>query len=242
MKCSTMARGATAGRRARFHRLALALLAASTFAAVAEVSADELECGPLRNFNDFGPFDYRDPENRVATGADPMGRIKRVENVHFQADMRALNLRMFSIERLAGEFTYTLRVFPNHPEALHAMSRLEKLAGGKLPQAAATEYTPRITADCFFDRATRFRADDPQVHFVRAIHLHDRGRLKEARLAYEEAGRLGLDTANFNYNYGLLLSDLKEWNAARDHARKAYAGGFPLDGLRKRLASAGYPL
>jgi tetratricopeptide (TPR) repeat protein len=242
MKVPISAGSAPATCWARRHRVLAATIVAWSLAASATVAADEFDCGPLRNFNDFGPFDYRDPENFISTGADPMGRLKRVENVHFQDDMKALNLRMFSIERLAGEFTYTLRVFPNHPEALHAMSRLEKQAGGKLPQAAATIYTPRITADCFFDRAVRFRPEDPQVQFLRAIHLHDRGRLKEARSAYAEAGRLGLDTANFNYNYGLLLSDLKEWDAARELARKAYAGGFPLDGLRGRLAAAGYPL
>jgi hypothetical protein len=213
------------------------ILAASTAA-----KADEFECGPLKNFNDFGPFDYREPENRVATGADPMGRIKRVENVHFQDDMKALNLKRYSIEQLAGEFTYTLRVFPNHPDALHAMSRLEKVAGGKLPQTPANVLTPRISADCFFDRAIRFRPDDAQVRFLYATHLHDRGRLKEARTSYAEAERLGLDTANFNYNYGLLLSDLKEWSAARDYARKAYASGFPLEGQRRRLANAGFAL
>lgn len=202
--------------------------------------ADELDCGPLRNFNDFGPFDYRDPGNRVATGADPMGRVKRVENVHFQHEMKALNLRRFSVERLAGEFAYTLRVFPNHPDALHAMSRLERVAGGKLPQAAATEFTPKISADCFFDRAIRFRPNDGQVWFVYAIHQHDRGRLQEARASYAQAARLGLDTANFNYNFGLLMADLKEWNAARDYARKAYSAGFPLEALRQRLEAAGY--
>lgn len=171
-----------------------------------------------------------------------MGRIKRVENVHFQSDMKALNLRRFPVERLTGEFVYTLRVFPNHPEALHAMSRLEKLAGGKLPQNAITPFTPKISADCFFDRAVRFRPQDVHVRFMLAIHLHDRRRLSEARESYAEAEKLGLDTANFYYNYGLLLTDLKEWESARDYARKAYAAGFTFDGLRRRLERAGYPL
>jgi tetratricopeptide (TPR) repeat protein len=202
--------------------------------------ADEFDCGPLRN--DYGPFDYWDPENNVATGADPMGRLKRVENVHFSSEMKTVNLKRFSVERLTGEFAYTLRAFPNHPEALYAVSRLDKLAGGKLPQVGMTSSMPKISVDCFFDRALRFRPDDPQVRFLLGIHLHERGRLQEAQASYEEAERLGLDTANFNYNYGLLLADMKQWEAARDRARRAYAAGFSLEGLRRRLTAAGYPL
>lgn len=226
-------------RLAYFCAIALVL---STLGPITVTRASEVDCGPLKNYNDFGPFDYNDPENRVATGADPMGRIKRVENVHFQDEMKALNLKQFSVERLTGEFVYTLRAFPNHPEALYAMSRLEKLAGGKLPQKAITPFTPKITADCFFDRAVRFRPEDAQVHFILAIHLHDRGRLAEAKEEYSTAEKLGLITANLYYNYGLLLTDLKEWGAALDYARKAYDGGFALDGLRRRLAAAGHPL
>jgi tetratricopeptide (TPR) repeat protein len=210
------------------------------FGLATEVHAGENDCGPLKNFNDLGPFDYQDPKSRVPTGADPMGMVKRVENVHFKGDMKTLNLNRYSVERLTGEFSYTLRMFPNHPEALHAMSRLEKMAGGRLPQHAITDITPKITAHCFFDRALRFRPEDPHVHFMHAIHLHDRKQLAEARVAYAEAERLGMKNANFYYNYGLLLSDLKDWDAARDYARKAYADGFILEGLRRRLTEAGY--
>jgi len=201
--------------------------------------AGEQDCGVLKNW--FGPFDYQDPENRVSTGADPMGRVKRVENVHFTDAMKSLNLKKFAVEPLVSDFAYTLRAFPNHPEALHAISRLERLVGGKLPQNAITIFTPKISADCFFDRALRFRPDDGHVQFMYAIHLHDRHRLSEARAAYAEAERLGIGGPNFFYNYGLLLADLKEWEMARGYARRAYEGGFPLDGLRRRLGAAGYP-
>lgn len=203
-------------------------------------SASERDCGPLKNYNDFGPFDYQDPQNRDPTGADPMGRIKRVENVHFRDDMKAVNLKRYSVERLSGEFVYTLRVFPNHPEALHALSRLEKLAGGKLPQNAVSPFTPKISADCFFDRAIRFRPEDPHVRYMHAIHLHDRKQYAEAREAYALAEKLGMENPNFHYNYGLVLADLKEWETAREYARKAYSAGFHLEGLRRRLTEAGY--
>ena len=209
------------------------------------VRAGELDCGVLQNWQDFGPYDYRDPFNLVPTGADPMGRLKRVENSHFQPELKAftitgIRLKQASVEHVTANFAYTLRVFPNHPEALHLMSRLERLAGGKLPQVGITPFTPRISADCFFDRALRFRPEDAQVHYMLAIHLHDRGRLGQAKESFLMAEGLGLSTPNFLYNFGLLLTDLKEWEAARDYARKAYAGGYALDGLRRRLTAAGY--
>ncbi len=204
--------------------------------------ADESVCGVLANWNDFGPYDYRDPANHVPTSADPMGRLKRVENVHFRESMKSVDLKRYSVERLASEFVYTLRVFPNHPEALYAIARLEKLASGALPQGAVSPFTPRISADCFFDRALRFTPDDPSVHFIYAIHLHGQKKLTEARNAYQNAADLGLSGPNFHYNFGLLLTETKEWALARKHAVIAYESGFPLEGLRRRLRAAGYPV
>ena len=43
----------------------------------------EYDCGELKNFGDIRPWDYADPSSSVPTGADPMGRILRVENVSF---------------------------------------------------------------------------------------------------------------------------------------------------------------
>ncbi len=222
------------GIKASFCTAVLALLMVSTG------FAGEHDCGPLKNFNDFGPFDYQAPENRVSTGADPMGRIKRVENVHFQDEMKLINLKQFSIDRLSGEFTYTLRIFPNHPEALHALSKLERVAGGKLPQTALTVFTPKISADCFFDRAIRFRPEDKAVHLVYGMHLHQRRNFKEALVAYEKAEALGEESTYLSYNLGLLHTDLKNWEKAAAYARKAYGKGATFPGLRERIEKAGY--
>lgn len=209
---------------------------------VPSATAGDQDCGVLKNFNDFGPFDYADPANRVPTGADPMGLVKRVENVHFQPDMKAVNVKLFGVERLTGEFTYTLRMFPNHPEALHAMSRLEALAGGKLPQKAVTIYTPKISADCFFDRAIRFRPEDKAVSLVYGMHLHQRKKYKEALVAYEKAEALGEDSVNLHYNLGLLHTDMKNWEKAVGYAQKAYSRGILFPALRERIEKAGYTL
>lgn len=198
------------------------------------------DCGELKNFGEIGPWDYADPSSSVPTGADPMGRIKRVENVHFHPEMKNLNTKMYSIDKLTAEIHYTLRVFPNHPDALNSMSRLEKQAGGKLPQSSATIFTPRLSAHCFFDRAIRFRPEDKKVHLVYAMHLHRNGKLKEALGQYELAEKLGEDSSSFNYSFGLLYADLKNWEKAFEYAQKAYSSGLDLPGLRQKLERAGY--
>lgn len=221
---------------------ALAVIAVICLAQPILARADVMECGVLKNYQDIGPWDYADPSNNIPTGADPMGHVKRVENVHFTPAMQLLDLKRFSIERLTGEFHYTLRALPNHPGALMAISRLERMAGGKLPQRGITPFTPKITADCFFDRAIRFRPRDKMVRMVHGMHLHQRGKLQEALAEYERAQSLGEDSPNLNYNLGLLHAELNNWDKAYEYGEKAQRTGFMLPGLRAKLEKAGRPL
>lgn len=185
--------------------------------------ASEFDCGTLDNYG-LGPFDYND-HPASARGA---------EKVHFKPDMQALNLRLYPAERLRGEFMYTLRVYPNHPAALNAFSRLEYLYGKQLPKTDRSQ-----TAECFFDRAFRFRPQDPAVHFVYAMHLHQWSRLKDAAKAYAQAESLGEASQSFYYNYGLLQADLKNWPEAKRYAELAYSNGAQLPGLAQKIEKAG---
>lgn len=216
----------------------VAIAAASMGTAIADVA----DCGELRNFGDIGPWDYADPSSSSRTGEDPMGRIKRVENVHFNPEMKMLNTKRYSIERLTGEIHYTLRVFPNHPEALVAISRLERMAGGKLSQQSATVFTPKISAYCFFDRAIRFRPEDKAVRYSYAIHLHQNRKYQEALEQYRLAESQYEDDRIFQYNIGLLYADIKNWDKAAEHAQRAYNSGVTFAALRQRLEKAGYTI
>lgn len=202
----------------------------------------EYVCGELKNYADIGPWDYSDPSSSASTVVDPMGRIKRVENVHFYPDIKNLNTKVLSIEQLTAEIHYTLRAFPNHPLALYAFSRLERLAGGKLPNSSATIFTPRVTAECFFDRALRFRPDDKEVRIVYGIHFHLRNKFKEALEQYQIAESKGADSSFFYYNLGLLYADMKNWEKAVEYGQKAYNLGLDLPGLRQKLEKAGYTI
>lgn len=175
-------------------------------------------------------------------GCRPDGSEIKGRNVHFSPDIRDLNTKKLSIERLTAEIHYTLAVFPNHPLALYAVSRLERLAGGKLPNKTATIYMPRVTAECFFDRALRFRPDDKDVRIVYGIHLHLRKKFKEALEQYTIAESKGADSSFFNYNLGLLYADMKNWEKAVEYGQKAYKSGADLPGLRQKLEKAGYKI
>ncbi len=64
----------------------------------------------------------------------------------------------------------------------------------------------------------------------------------EALDAYNQAKSLMPDNVEVDYNLGLLYVKLGRYEQAREHAKAAYAAGFPLDGLRRQLARKGYAL
>jgi len=239
-------------REDRSHRVARGLRAAAFcalmivldsvgFSYIETASADENDCGSLDSSGrgNIGPWDYHDPSSRVPTGEDPMGRIKRVENVHFKPKWEFIDPKEPS-EEIGNQTIYTLLVFPNHPRALWTLSRLEKQRGPLKNYAYHNSiWVPQLTADCFFDRAFRFRQDQSPTWMLYGMHLHSRGNLKGSKDAYRKAEELGEDSTPFHYNYGLLLADAREIDAAEAHARIAYARGYPLKGLKDRLKKLG---
>jgi tetratricopeptide (TPR) repeat protein len=193
-------------------------------------------CGSLNQGSGVGPWDYNDPEMRVPTGDAPQTRLKLVENVHFKPEFE--RLAVANKAQLYSEFVYTLRVIPNHYRALDAVSRLERQTG-KLP---GTNGRHPNTADCWFDRAMRFRPRDGMVYYVFGIHNHALKRYEMAETAYLSALQFGVTTPQLNYNLGLLYTDMKQFDKAFEQAKIAYAGGIQLPALRERLTAAGKPL
>ncbi|MCG5512089.1 tetratricopeptide repeat protein [Ectothiorhodospira shaposhnikovii] len=186
----------------------------------------ELECGSLKNPD--GPNDYR--------RADFSKGIPQGDN-HFTPEIERLERGRTSI--LLGDIDYTLRSWPNHHRALWAVSRYERLNNGRLPNADQLRGWRR-SADCYFDRAMRFTPDDGTVRMLYGMHLHLSGHPRRALPHFEKAAELGEDSAEFHYNFGLLLFDLRDYRAAREQAEKAYSLGHPLPGLRNRLQRAGH--
>ena len=174
-------------------------------------------CGRLENA--FGPWDYR-----TATAEN----INVVERFHFTEPIASLRA-----ENLGGDLSYLLRVFPNHPQGLLALARLA------LRDKSTWIRQMPYSVECWFDRAARFSPNDPVPPMIAGTYLARLGRTAEALAELDRSASLGDDDANLNYNLGLGYLEAKKYDKALAHARKAYAAGFPLPGLRDRLVKAG---
>jgi Tfp pilus assembly protein PilF len=190
-------------------------------------SAQDVGCPPPTGV--FGrPYDYTE---HLANTPDWSGKtpIRVVENVHFTRDVEALR-RGNTSEDPAGDLSYTLNAFPNHPRALWAVSRYQRQLGRPLKP---------FTAECFFERAVKFKPDDPMVRMIYGAHLHVSGKPQDALKQYKIAEKIAPDFSELQYNMGLLYFDLKQYALAKQYAQKAYQLGYPLPGLKEKLKGIG---
>lgn len=187
--------------------------------------------------NGYGPYDYYNPDNHLPTGADPMGKIKRVTNVHLTSKM--LQLRGRSTGPISADLDYTLRALPNHPDALNLSSRLEaRLKSPAKPKLFLYEKMSR-SAECYFQRAIKF-APYSETYVIYGVHLHRNKKYQEAKKAYLKAIDMGHKSASTHYNFGLTLAKLEEYPLSEKHAKIAYKLGYPLKGLKRQLREVGY--
>lgn len=167
--------------------------------------------------------DYRDPVDRAG--------LTLVESYHFTPEVERLQRGASS--SLGGDLSYTLEHFPNHHRALAAMTKLVLRDKNRKPPGA------RYTMECYFERALRFRPDDGKVHALFGAYLLALGQLDAATEALQRSAQLAPDDAGAQYNLGLIFLKRHDYPRALEQARKAYAMGFPLTGLRQQLQQAG---
>jgi Flp pilus assembly protein TadD len=182
--------------------------------------ADEFTCGSLKNAT--GPFDYRKPD---------LDNLRMVQEFHFTPDVESL--REAKTGYLGGDLDYTLRVFPNHHRALASMMALQFKA--KTERPTGTHWP----IPCYFDRAIRFAPDDGKVHMIFGVYQMRKGKTKEAIEEFKTATELGEDSGNLHYNAGLAYFEVGDYQQSAEHAKKAYALGFTLPGLKNKLMKAG---
>ena len=213
---------AEAGTGARFEaRRGLAIAAAMLLLAASPVRA-QLCGGPLEENNFQRPIDYTNPGVEQAN-------INIVERFHFNSEVEALIKGTTS--PLPNDIAYTLRQIPNHYRALNSMARFQL----RTPRPVSATY---LTADCYFQRALAFRSEDPMLYMLYGIYLQGRKDYPSALDAYQHAESLKLDGPELVYNMGLLYTDMGNYAKARSYAQRAYAEGYPLQGLRHRLERA----
>ena len=199
-------------------KLRLLFLALLVLAWTGQGRASEM-CGALENH--YGPFDYRTDK----------GKLTIVEQAHFTPSVESLTRGNTST--IGDDLAYTLRTFPNHHRALIAMMNLGfKLKTERAPGASHT-------VGCFFDRALRFRPDDPTVRMIYANYLSRHGKKDDAIKQLEIAQSLGASNANLDYNMGLAYFEVGDYEKSLGFAHRAYKGGFNLPGLKNKLVKAG---
>jgi tetratricopeptide (TPR) repeat protein len=197
--------------------LSLALVALSFLCARGAFA----QCGDLAT--SYGPFDYR-----TATADEKL----LVEGAHFTPNVERL-IRGKTATVPGPDIAYTLRVYPNHPRALHSMMNLG--FNNKTDKPEGSTYS----VQCWFERAERFMPDDGTVQMLFGIYVLRKGDPRGAIAKFKRAQELSGESANLNYNLGLAYFDLRDYDNALDRARAAYRLGFPLPGLRKKLEGVG---
>lgn len=195
-------------------------LPAVTFAQVAYQDAYQ-ECGSLANH--YGPKDYR-TEGQA-------GRVL-VESAHFTPKVESLRGGHSSITP-GGDLNYLLRVFPNHPRGLMAMTKLAQKE--KVDRPLGSDYT----VACWFERGERFRPDDANVKILHGFYLLSRGRAQQAVAKLESALQLAGENAGLHYNIGLAYFQMGDYERALQSAHRAYELRFELPGLRNKLMRVG---
>ena len=184
-------------------------------------------CGVLENA--YGPWNYMDPVHYKE-------KLPIVEKIHFFRAIEQLDpSKVDGMSTGVGRnIDYVLRAFPNHHRALDAMGRWHVQTGQPKPPGS------RYSVDCWFERAVKFQPADGTVRMLYGIYKARLGMNKEALEYYSHAEALMPDSSELHYNLGLLLTNLDRHEDALSHAQRAYAMGFPLPGLKRRLIKSGH--
>ena len=207
--------------------------------------------------------DYTDPR----PGPHGQEFLPVVEKKHFKPHIRNMELRrntktgqLTGINGIAKEFYYILGQYPNHHEVLYRLSRFPEKITRRINSAEESDWLGRdenaiysaVIAlserynkprfECFFTRALAWKPKDPVLHVLYGIYAYKTGQTQLAEKHYREATTLRPEYADAYYNLGLLYYELEEYEQAQKAAIKAYRFGYKLEGLKRKLAKAGFSI
>jgi len=179
-------------------------------------------CGPLILPGKYGPYDYRlaPPEQR-----------ELVEHAHFTHDVAELRKPMF--QYFGPDLHYTLWAFPNHPRALLTLINLT--VKDKSLQPTSLPYT----AECYFERALRFKSDDVLARMIYALFLKTYNRKEEALRQLDFVVETAGESPMSYYNAGKLYFELGQLEKSQAAMRIAVEQGVPYTDLIDKLKQAG---
>ncbi len=209
-----------------------------------KISKIALFLSPLILFSSIvqaiGPFNYYIRDEHVSD------MLANVERNHLSPEI--ITLQQSLTGSIWGDLDYTLRAFPNHPVALNSMARLfrEKNKYGhnfstvKRFELYSDMDPKRSSAEYYLERAIEFAPDDAFAYMIYGVHLQKTKKYEQAIEKYKAAESLQPNHPEVHYNLGLLYYELKQYEEARNHAIIAYDNGYPLPGLKNKLAKSGH--
>jgi tetratricopeptide (TPR) repeat protein len=132
-------------------------------------------------------------------------------------------------------YLFTLERTPKengmYPEMLTRMAMSYDLLGD-IPHAMET-----------LDTAIQLHPTFMSAYATKAMIFRRRGELSKAREILQAANAAtNGESAEVHYSLGLLYLEEGDIDAAQEHARIAYSRGYPLPGLRRKLAAGGHAI
>ncbi len=181
------------------------------------------------------PFDYYAAETRMDTGTYRGGLLYLVEKHHLTKDVQALERG--ATGAMPGDLLFVLNTIPNHPQALDAYSRYERrYRDSRVFRERKDTNRPVYTSECLFGRADNVFPNVAETKVVWAIHRYRNGKYQESAELLHQALVIQPDYVQAHYNLGLVYVKLNDIERAHKHADIAYAGGYPLPGLKNKLS------
>ena len=184
-------------------------------------------CGQRRQTTTAeGAIDYRTKDSSKTTKLS----IENLDNFH--VNLAAGDIAKGSPNRrVKADLDFALTGSPNHHRALELMVRYD-LMGGRNWDWKGTE--------CYLGWARQFAPDDVAVYLIGGYYFWKKNDSERAETWWSKAVEIDPQSADANYNLGLLYVERKQYDKALEYARVAYGNGFPLPGLRNSLKRAGH--
>lgn len=149
--------------------------------------------------------------------------LRKVEDRHLSAMEQ--HYRVGRWNPALDELSYVLNKVPNHPQALYRLIQLQGVYDG------ATKKFTESKIQC----AIYWNESQPATRVLYGMYFHRMGDYDSAVEQYREALELNANHAEANYNLGLSLFKLGQYEQAAIHAGVARKNGYPLMGLKNML-------